>query len=496
MPLIERLPELRRARAALVTERQKLREEYIKLVEREGAEPLEPDEKSRIDTLTDGLKAHDDQLRDHETRIARAETALGFEADKAKDTEDGGGAADGGRSDFPGVVRHGALQNRHQRQAEGRVRREDHESAPSLVIGALCRMMAAANGSISDARAIATEVFGERNPVTEVLYGRRSGPGPEGVIRTASGMLAGVGSAGGFIVPPDYVAQLIEILRPMTVVRGSGVRTIEMPRGTMQMPRQTQAATASYGGEVTSIPISNPQVGQLVATYKKLTALTPISNDLLRYSDPSVDALVRDDLAQIIARREDLAFIRGDGTLDSPKGFASFCLASQKITSTPSFTLATAANELGGAINKIESANVPMSSLLWIMAPRVKNYLLNVQNSNGFYVYQEEMTRTKTLLGWPWATTTQIPINLTVGANNDCSEIYIVAMNQGLLFDSMRLELAVSREASYVDTGGNQVNTFQSDQMLIRCIAEHDFLMRHDEAVAMITGCRYAPAIS
>ena len=97
MPLIERLPELRRARAALVTERQKLREEYIKLVEREGAEPLEPDEKSRIDTLTDGLKAHDDQIRDHETRIARAETALGFEADKAKDTEDGGDGAASGR---------------------------------------------------------------------------------------------------------------------------------------------------------------------------------------------------------------------------------------------------------------------------------------------------------------------------------------------------------------------------------------------------------------
>jgi tetratricopeptide (TPR) repeat protein len=37
-----------------------------------------------------------------------------------------------------------------------------------------------------------------------------------------------------------------------------------------------------------------------------------ISNDLMRYSDPSVDAMVRDDLAAVLARREDLAFLRGD----------------------------------------------------------------------------------------------------------------------------------------------------------------------------------------
>ena len=109
-----------------------------------------------------------------------------------------------------------------------------------------------------------------------------------------------------------------------------------MPRGTMTLPRQNQAATATYGNETTAIPVSQPQVGNIVATYKKLLAMVPISNDLLRFSDPSADSMVRDDLTAVLARREDLAFIRGDGTNDSPKGFKSFALAAQTIASADS----------------------------------------------------------------------------------------------------------------------------------------------------------------
>jgi HK97 family phage major capsid protein len=116
-------------------------------------------------------------------------------------------------------------------------------------------------------------------------------------------MMADVGASGGFVVPPDYVAELIEVLRPMAMVRDSGPLVLAMPRGTMQMPRQNQAATASYGGETQAIPVSQQAVGQIVATYKELIVLTPVTNDLLRYSDPNGDAIVRDDLAQVIARR-------------------------------------------------------------------------------------------------------------------------------------------------------------------------------------------------
>ena len=91
-----------------------------------------------------------------------------------------------------------------------------------------------------------------------------------------------------------------------------------------------------------------------------------------------------------------------------------------------------------------------------------------------------------------------MPVNLwdTNGAQKTCSFIFLAEMNECMILDSMSLELAVSREGSYVDASGNTQSAFQNDQTLIRAIAEHDFQMRHASGVAVDQGVLWAPAIS
>ena len=117
---------------------------------------------------------------------------------------------------------------------------------------------------------------------------------------------------------------MIELLRARAVVRSAGPRIIPMPRGTMTLPGQNSAASASYGAEGAKIANSQPGFNSIVASYKKMVALVPVSNDMMRYADPAVDAIVRDDLVKVIALREDLAFLQGDGMLDTPKGMLAF----------------------------------------------------------------------------------------------------------------------------------------------------------------------------
>ena len=367
----------------------------------------------------------------------------------------------------------------------------------SLVIGGAMKMLGRSAGIMPVARQEAASLYGESHPVTRAL-------------------VAGQGSAGGFIVPPDYMNEVIELLRPMAVVRGAGPRVIPMPRGTMTLPGQASAASASYGTETGAIGASQPGLNSIVASYKKLRALVPVSNDMMRYADPAVDAFVRDDLVKVLALREDLAFLMGDGTQDSPRGFLSFANAFAStvgtflttgnstaaaggnfITSTSNYTLATASNELGGAVNKLDVANVPDFKRCWFMHPRSFNYLYNVQNSLGVYVYRDELSK-GTLLGYPVKKTTQIGANFynADGSQTDCSFVFLVEMTEDMILDSMSLELAVSREGSYVDGSGATVSAFQNDQTLIRAIAEHDHQMRHDGAVAVIQFVRWAPAIA
>lgn len=369
----------------------------------------------------------------------------------------------------------------------------------SLVIGGAMKMLGRAGGTVRIAREEAQAIYGESHPVTRALA-------------------TSAGATGGFIVPPDYMNEIIDLLRPLAVVRGAGPRVIPMPRGTMTLPGQASAATASYGAEGSKINSSNQTLKQIVASYKKLTALVPVSNDMMRYADPAVDAFVRDDLVKVLALREDLAFLLGDGTQDTPRGFLSFAggyavasggvagtfLTSANstassggnfVTSTSTYTLATVAAELGAAINALDTANVPDIKRCWFMHPRSFNYLYNVQNSLGVYVYRDELSK-GTLLGYPFKKTTQIGTNYynADGSKTDCSFVFLVEMDEDMILDSMNLELAVSREGTYVDAGGNTISAFQYDQTLIRAIAEHDHQIRHDASVAVIQFVRWAPA--
>jgi HK97 family phage major capsid protein len=362
-------------------------------------------------------------------------------------------------------------------------------------------MAAAAGGNVYSAKDEAKSVYGESHPVTKAL-------------------LSSIGSRGGFIVAPDQANELIELLRPEVAVRAAGPRLMPMPRGTMMLPGQASAASAFYGSETGSIKASQPSLNQIVASYKKLSALVPVSNDLLRYADPAADSLVRDDLLEVMALREDLAFIFGDGMQDTPRGLISFAnshaaatggtpgnwLATSPstaasggnfITSTASFTFSTIISELVGLANKLDTANVRRKRRAWLMHPRTKNALWMMQNSLGVAPFRDEIEAGR-LLGYPYRTTTQIPANIwdSSGANADCSFVFLVEMSDALLLDSMSLELMVSKQASYTDGGGTTINAMQQDLTVIRAISEHDFQMRHNAAIAVLQFVRWAPTLN
>jgi HK97 family phage major capsid protein len=442
---------------------------------------------------------------EHDAGIARAQELQEFERKSAVPV------ADQHRPTVPAEV------NNDPYTSEEAAKRAGLTTSKGLIIGGMAKAIGMAGGSPYVARDIAKQLYGESHPIS---------------VAFAKALSASIGASGGFIVPPEYVNEIIELLRPRAVVRAANPRTLPMPRGTLTLPAQTAAATANYGGENARIAVSQPQVGQIVATFKKLTAMVPVSNDLMRYASPAADAFVRDDLVKVIALREDLAFIMGDGTQDSPRGFISFANAwavswggtagvwlstgnstaavngtnnpttttgGNFITSTEggSVTLTTTANELAGMVNKLDTANVPAMRRRWFFHPKVFNYLNNLLNSLGVYVYRDELSR-GTLLGYPFSTSTQIPVNIhdATSAQTTCSFIFLVEMDEALILDSMSLELAVSREGSYYDANGVLQSAFQSDQTLIRAITEHDFQMRHNAAIAVDQFVTWAPALS
>lgn len=358
---------------------------------------------------------------------------------------------------------------------------DPYEKDPSLILGGLIRLCAQGKGDIDKALAIGERSYSEGHPVVVAMAATKA-------------LSTGTGVAGGFTVPPDFVDMIVPLLYAKSVIRKAGAISIPMPNGTMTIPKMTSGATASWVGEGQQPAASQPGFGQIVATAHKLMALVPLTNDLLRYATPQLDAKVRDDMVMQITLAEDIAFVRGLGTQFSPKGLKSFALSTQTLTSTFAYTLTTVNNELAGLVNKLESANIPMSKPGWLMHPRTKNYLMNLQNSLGLYVYQAQM-QGGNLLGIPFYTTTQIPTNLTVNSNANCSEIYLVDFAECMILEGRSLEFAISTEGSFVDTTGSTVNAFAQDMVIIRALLAEDFQLQHNEAVAFDQGVAWAPAL-
>jgi HK97 family phage major capsid protein len=298
--------------------------------------------------------------------------------------------------------------------------------------------------------------------------------------------------AGGVLVPTNLSSEVIELLRPKSVVRRLGARSLPLNNGNVTIPRLKGGAVVSYIGSDSDIPTTQQEFDDLQLKAKKLTALVPISNDLLATSsaNPNVDAIVVGDLTAAIALREDKAFIRDDGLSNNPKGLRYWApVANVYPASQAAPTIQQVSTELNKLVLVLEAADANMTAAGWVMAPRTKRFLQALRDGNGNKVYPE--LDQGMLMGYPVGTTTQVPVNLTVGtgstATADGSEIYFADFGDCFIGEEEQLVIDYSKEATYKDGSGTVISAFQRDQTLIRVIAKHDFGPRHVESVAVLT---------
>ena len=126
----------------------------------------------------------------------------------------------------------------------------------------------------------------------------------------ARALSASVAAQGGFAVPQGYSGEIIEALRPLVAVRKLNPVVIPMPAGNFTWPRINTRGTAGYIHENATVGATQPSFGAPNLTARKLAALVPISNTLLRSSKPGADMIVREDLVASMASTEDYYFLR------------------------------------------------------------------------------------------------------------------------------------------------------------------------------------------
>lgn len=135
-------------------------------------------------------------------------------------------------------------------------------------------------------------------------------------------LTAGSSTAGGYLVETSNQS-FIDLLRNRSVALRMGATRLTGLQGNVSIPKQTAAATAYWLSENESITESQQTLGQISLSPRNVGAYTEISRQLLLQSNPSAEAMVMNDLAQVVGLAVDAAILEGTGAAGSPMGISA-----------------------------------------------------------------------------------------------------------------------------------------------------------------------------
>ena len=288
---------------------------------------------------------------------------------------------------------------------------------------------------------------------------------------------------GGYLVPEVYANEIIELLYPATVIYSLGARRLGMSNGNLNIPKIKTGSRALFTGEARAIPKTAPKFGNLKLSAKKLTALIPMSNDLLRSTNFDNDVIVGQDITKQMALGVDFGALLGTGGEFQPLGIIKNpnvlnidCTKIGEEYAKAGVLTAMFPNYLVASVLK---NNVYADGLGFVFNTSVEQYFKSLRDNIGNFIFAEEMNKNGTLVGYPYRTTNLLE---TVGGKTD---IIFGNWNDLVIGEQGALEIETSREGSWTDDAGNLISAFENDQTLIRAINNVDTGLRHDESFAV-----------
>lgn len=277
---------------------------------------------------------------------------------------------------------------------------------------------------------------------------------------------------GGNLIIEEYAQGFLEQLWDTTILAELGVSFIPTKSGNLTFSKIIEGVSAGYVPETGMIDTSTVRFGSIRLSVKKLMALVPVSNDLLRMANVSVDAIVRDQLIKEMAQAMDYAFLYGKGGEFEPRGIANI-EGIQKANSgsavKPSFDLGL------DMLALLRKKNMGVEDAAWVMG--VDTYVKlqkEVTTSVGRAQFED-------LKRYVWH---GVPVILTNKLKGDGSneDLFLIKKDAILGLQSLGVQLDTSNTASFMTADG-MVSAFHADYTLTRAIALNDFGLANDEAV-------------
>lgn len=202
----------------------------------------------------------------------------------------------------------------------------------------------------------------------------------------SAGQNMGTGARGGYMVPTEFLPEIMRVDPVEAVVRSNGARIFgagDNPDAALEIPALDQARGEQGGiqtfwsGEGQKVSESDAELKQIKLEPQELTGIAYLTNKLIRNWSAS-GTFVSDLFNEARARAEDQAFVRGNG-VGKPQGF---------LTSTALLTVARAtANQVKFADIAAMRAKLLGSKGVWLINQSAMAQIIGLKDDAGALVY-------------------------------------------------------------------------------------------------------------
>ncbi|MBN5310475.1 phage major capsid protein [Serratia marcescens] len=356
--------------------------------------------------------------------------------------------------------------------------RVEQKLEKGIAFARFAKALAAANGSRSEALEIARKQYPDDAKLHHVLKAA-----------VGAGTTTDPTWAGALVEYQDYAQDFVEFLRPQTIIGRFGQGSIPALRNVpfnIRIPAQTSGGSANWVGQGKAKPLTKFDFESITFSFAKVAAIAVLTDELIRFSNPAADALVRNALAEAVVARLDTDFIipsKAEVPGVSPASITN------GITAIPSTGIPD--DDAAAAFGVFVAANLQPNGAVWLMSSTTALALSMRKNALGQKEYPEVTLLGGTFQGLP-VIVSQYVGNQLVLVN--APDIYL-ADDGGVAVDMSReasLEMATDPTGdSTTPTGTELVSMFQTNSVAIRAERWINWKRRRTAAVAVISNVNY-----
>lgn len=270
------------------------------------------------------------------------------------------------------------------------------------------------------------------------------------------------------LYPTQHMAsQFIDLLRSRLVVGRLGATVLDGLQGDQEIPKQVSGSTAQHVAEDGALSETDADFEDIKLEPTTVGAMTSFSRRTIINAVPSIENLVRRDLANAIANSIDYQALFGDGTGNTPVGIANVTGVYAASLSTPSWA------EVLDFISGIESEDADLEGMGWVSNPKAVKALRSTLKVSGDAGAGYLMEQPGNLAGYGMATTTAVPI---VTGTPDATSVLFGAWSQLLVGYWSGTDIVMNPYAS---------DAFSRGRVLMRAMRDYDCAVRHAESFAV-----------